>query len=194
MILQPQWAQVGAMAWIAHSKLSNTWVSPALVISIVLSYSLPQTSHWAMACLLESGSGYPVPGAGATKMTSGASAPLGRGSRLGPRSSARRGLSGGRRLRGLRHRGGRRGCGLGGRRRLLLRRGLCLLVPLLGGGGGGGGGGAVLLLGLGLLLLAGAAEQRGAAAALADRLAREQLGRGEHHDPDDERDRRRRGD
>src|SRR5919108_5177345 len=69
MILQPQWAQVGAMAWIAHSKLSNTWVSPALVISIVLSYSLPQTSHSAMAFLLESGSGIPYPERGPQKMT-----------------------------------------------------------------------------------------------------------------------------
>jgi hypothetical protein len=33
MILQPQWSQVGAMAWMAHSKLSKTWVSPPRVIS-----------------------------------------------------------------------------------------------------------------------------------------------------------------
>src|SRR5918992_2846776 len=48
MILQPQWSQDGAMAWMAHSKLSNTCVSPPRVISIVLSYSLPHTSHWGM--------------------------------------------------------------------------------------------------------------------------------------------------
>jgi len=26
--LQPQWAHAGAMRWIAHSKLSNTWRNP----------------------------------------------------------------------------------------------------------------------------------------------------------------------
>ena len=32
----------------AHSKLSKTWVLPPRVTSMVLSYSLPQTSHWGM--------------------------------------------------------------------------------------------------------------------------------------------------
>jgi hypothetical protein len=30
-ILQPQWAQEGAIAWIAHSKLSKVIVRPAFV-------------------------------------------------------------------------------------------------------------------------------------------------------------------
>jgi hypothetical protein len=29
MILHPQWWQVGASMWMAHSKLSNVWVLPA---------------------------------------------------------------------------------------------------------------------------------------------------------------------
>src|SRR5439155_14239712 len=48
MIAQPQWAQVGARAWIAHSKLSNTCDRPAMTTSNALSYSFPQTSHWAI--------------------------------------------------------------------------------------------------------------------------------------------------
>jgi hypothetical protein len=36
-ILQPQWAQEGAIAWIAHSKLSKVIVRPALRISKALS-------------------------------------------------------------------------------------------------------------------------------------------------------------
>ena len=49
MILTPQCSQVGARAWIAHSKLSNTcgW-SPGLSTRKDLSYSLPQTSHLAI--------------------------------------------------------------------------------------------------------------------------------------------------
>src|SRR5918992_1767531 len=56
MILQPQWSQTGAIAWMAHSKLSNTWVSPPRVISIVLSYSLPHTSHWGISSSLDGSS------------------------------------------------------------------------------------------------------------------------------------------
>src|SRR5687767_6596502 len=48
MILQPQCAQVGATAWIAHSKLSKVSVEPAIVTSKLLSYSFPQTSHRPM--------------------------------------------------------------------------------------------------------------------------------------------------
>src|SRR5437764_684167 len=51
MILQLQWAQVGAIAWIAHSKLSKVMVLPAWVIWKALSYSLPQTSHVGMGFL-----------------------------------------------------------------------------------------------------------------------------------------------
>src|SRR5215210_3977834 len=49
MTLTPQYSQVGASAWIAHSKLSNTcgW-SPGLSTRNALSYSLPQTSHLAI--------------------------------------------------------------------------------------------------------------------------------------------------
>src|SRR5262245_44716694 len=43
---QPQWLHSGASAWIAHSKQSNTWLSPlAVFTSKVLSYWLPQTSQ-----------------------------------------------------------------------------------------------------------------------------------------------------
>src|SRR3954451_14446548 len=49
MIAQPQCAQRGATAWIAHSKESKTCVAPPTVISIVLSYSFPHTSHVAIA-------------------------------------------------------------------------------------------------------------------------------------------------
>jgi hypothetical protein len=48
MIVQLQWAQVGAKAWIAHSKLSNVCERPAMTTSNALSYSFPQTSHCAM--------------------------------------------------------------------------------------------------------------------------------------------------
>ena len=37
MMAQPQWAQRGAIAWIAHSKESNVWLSPPTVISIARS-------------------------------------------------------------------------------------------------------------------------------------------------------------
>ena len=37
MTVHSQCSQRGAIAWIAHSKLSNTWVAPATVISIALS-------------------------------------------------------------------------------------------------------------------------------------------------------------
>jgi hypothetical protein len=36
-IVQPQCSQVGASAWIAHSKLSNTWLSPPMVTTNALS-------------------------------------------------------------------------------------------------------------------------------------------------------------
>jgi hypothetical protein len=49
MMRTPQWAHVGAMAWIAHSKESNVRVDPSRVTSIALSYSLPHTSHRAIA-------------------------------------------------------------------------------------------------------------------------------------------------
>jgi hypothetical protein len=48
--------QRGAIAWIAHSKLSNTWRSPPTMISIVLSYSLPHTSQLAIGCSSRAGS------------------------------------------------------------------------------------------------------------------------------------------
>src|SRR5215212_795421 len=50
MILTPQCSQVGASAWIAHSKLSNTcgW-SSGRVTRNALSYSLPHTSHLAIS-------------------------------------------------------------------------------------------------------------------------------------------------
>src|SRR4051794_10159311 len=53
MILQPQCSQLGASAWIAHSKLSNTcgW-SPGMVTRNALSYSFPHTSHCAIPGLL----------------------------------------------------------------------------------------------------------------------------------------------
>jgi hypothetical protein len=35
--LQPQCAHAGASAWIAHSKLSNVWLAPAITISNALS-------------------------------------------------------------------------------------------------------------------------------------------------------------
>src|ERR687890_2712594 len=48
-----QYSQVGARAWIAHSKLSKVCESPPdTVTEKALSYSLPQTSHWAMFPLL----------------------------------------------------------------------------------------------------------------------------------------------
>ena len=48
-ILQRQCSQAGASAWIAHSKLSNTCLSPRIVTSNALSYSFPQTSHRPIA-------------------------------------------------------------------------------------------------------------------------------------------------
>src|SRR5687768_13002525 len=46
MIWHPQCAHLGARAWMAHSKLSKTCVSPlARRTSKHLSYSFPQTSH-----------------------------------------------------------------------------------------------------------------------------------------------------
>src|SRR6266478_1438128 len=50
-ILQPQCSHSGATTAIAHSKLSKTWVSPSFVISNVLSYSLPHSSHLAIKVL-----------------------------------------------------------------------------------------------------------------------------------------------
>jgi hypothetical protein len=46
---QPQCAQLGASAWIAHSKLSNVCLPWPMVISIVLSQSLPHTSQIPIA-------------------------------------------------------------------------------------------------------------------------------------------------
>jgi hypothetical protein len=43
-----QCSQIGAMAWTAHSKLSNVWRAPAASSSKLLSYWLPQTSQVAM--------------------------------------------------------------------------------------------------------------------------------------------------
>jgi hypothetical protein len=48
MIMQPQWAHLGASAWMAHSKLSNTCFSFPTSTSNDLSYSFPQTSHLAI--------------------------------------------------------------------------------------------------------------------------------------------------
>ena len=42
-ILHPQFPQVGANAWMAHSKLSKVRVVPATVTSKDLSYSFPHT-------------------------------------------------------------------------------------------------------------------------------------------------------
>src|SRR6266700_8138473 len=38
----------------AHSKLSNVWVRPAIITSKLLSYSFPQTSHCAIWVLQKS--------------------------------------------------------------------------------------------------------------------------------------------
>lgn len=43
--------QMGAMAWIAHSKLSKVCRTPAASITNALSYSLPQVSHFAIVHL-----------------------------------------------------------------------------------------------------------------------------------------------
>jgi hypothetical protein len=49
MTLTLQYSQDGASAWIAHSKLSKLCESPPdILTSKALSYSLPQTSHWAI--------------------------------------------------------------------------------------------------------------------------------------------------
>jgi len=55
-ILHPQWAQVGASTWIAHSKESKV-PDPRPGISIVMaaSYSLPQWSQVAMSAAYPSG-------------------------------------------------------------------------------------------------------------------------------------------
>src|SRR3954447_11509308 len=45
---QPQWSHVGAIAWTAHSKLSNVRVSSPRTTWNDLSYSFPQTSQVAM--------------------------------------------------------------------------------------------------------------------------------------------------
>jgi hypothetical protein len=48
---QPQWAQRGAKAWMAHSKLSNVCGMPAITTSNDLSYSFPQVSQRPMSYL-----------------------------------------------------------------------------------------------------------------------------------------------
>src|SRR3982074_697737 len=45
---QSQCAQCGAIAWIAHSKLSKVMVLPPWVTVKALSQALPQTSHVAI--------------------------------------------------------------------------------------------------------------------------------------------------
>jgi hypothetical protein len=50
--LHLQCSQIGAIAWIAHSKLSKVCRAPAAVSSKLLSYSLPQTSQVAIGHLL----------------------------------------------------------------------------------------------------------------------------------------------
>src|SRR4051794_18839399 len=47
MTRQLQWAQVGARAWMAHSKLSNVCEAPRIVTWKALSYSFPHTSQRA---------------------------------------------------------------------------------------------------------------------------------------------------
>src|SRR5215218_6386032 len=49
----PQYSHTGARAWMAHSKLSKVR-APSLGILTwkALSYSLPQTSHWAISTIL----------------------------------------------------------------------------------------------------------------------------------------------
>src|SRR4051812_16820633 len=49
MIVQPQCSHLGASLWIAHSKQSNTCVTPAVTTLNASSYSFPQTSHWSMS-------------------------------------------------------------------------------------------------------------------------------------------------
>src|SRR6266508_4433906 len=60
MTRQPQWSQVGASTWIAHSKLSKTCVAPCACTSKALSYSFPQTSQTAMRTLLVAPVGIPA--------------------------------------------------------------------------------------------------------------------------------------
>lgn len=55
MIRQPQWPQVGASLWIAHSKQSNVKVPPPITTSKVLSYLFPHRSHCFMALSFSSG-------------------------------------------------------------------------------------------------------------------------------------------
>src|SRR5918997_1771707 len=53
MTLTPQYSQLGARAWTAHSKLSKVCESPPGIVTWkALSYSFPQTSHWAISILL----------------------------------------------------------------------------------------------------------------------------------------------
>src|ERR687896_112256 len=53
MTLTLQYSQTGARACMAHSKLSKVCVSPpGILMSKDLSYSFPQTSHWAISILL----------------------------------------------------------------------------------------------------------------------------------------------
>jgi hypothetical protein len=51
----PQCLQIGAIRWIAHSKLSKTRRLPAATTSNALSYSLPHTSHHSSTWLLLGG-------------------------------------------------------------------------------------------------------------------------------------------
>src|ERR687898_1953732 len=172
----------------AHSKLSNTCVSPALVTSIVLSYSLPQTSHWAMASSSNRGRVPSTRDRGRPPFAPASRRRRRFRRRLGGRRLAW-GRPGGGRLRFRRRRGG-----LGVRRRLLLLGGwlrllaflLLARVRLLAG--------VRRLLPVGVSALLAADAQRRAVAALSDRVARDQLGRGEEDDSGDERDRRRRCD
>src|SRR5215213_5847463 len=160
------------MAWIAHSKLSKTCVSPPLVISIVLSYSLPQTSQVAMRCAYPARSTRrtlpPATRAPPTPSSSGGRGGAGRGFRGSGLCRIRLGPRRGR----LRLRCGRL-FGRGGR--LLVRLGL-LRGGLLGG----------LVLGARRLLLR-PAEQRGAPVVLADRAPGDQLRHRQRQHADDER-------
>lgn len=51
--LHLQCSQMGAIAWIAHSRLSKVCRVPAAISTKLLSYSLPQTSHVAIPNLLQ---------------------------------------------------------------------------------------------------------------------------------------------
>ena len=54
MTLHLQCSQVGAIAWIAHSRLSKVCRDPSAINSKALSYSLPQTSHFVIGHLAHS--------------------------------------------------------------------------------------------------------------------------------------------